>query len=388
MRRLNTLGILLAAACLTLPGQHRADAEDLQIIRAKTLHTGTGEVLTPGSVLVKDGQITEVGATVEADGAAVIEVDTLIPGLIDAAARTGVRQLDDERTKEVTPDMATAAIVDWQDRGFKEQVAAGTTSLHLTPGTSNVIAGIAAAVKTAGPAADRVISDRTGLTLSMCQDPASGNGSRSRPDSIYIRQPTNRMGVVWILRNAFQATRAGTMDSIAMREAADGKLPLFAVSRTQYDINSLMTLADEFSLQPILIGGQESWKVTDKLAERRMPVILQRNTPGSTRGSERTRVSGDMAARLQAADIPFCLSGGDLLEQIRFAVRYGLEEQAALAAITSSPAAILGIDDRVGTIQAGRDADFVALDGPPLEFTTAITWVMVDGVIQFEQAGN
>jgi len=151
---------------------------------------------------------------------------------------------------------------------------------------------------------------------------------------------------------------------------------------------ALMTLADEFSLQPILIGGQESWKVTDKLAERRMPVILQRNTPGSARGSERTRVSGDMAARLQAAGIPFCLSGGDLLEQIRFAVRYGLEEKAALAAVTSSPAAILGIDDRVGTIQAGRDADFVALDGPPLEFTTAITWVMVAGVIQFEQAGN
>ena len=95
-----------------------------------------------------------------------------------------------------------------------------------------------------------------------------------------------------------------------------------------------------------------------------------------------------MAARLQEAGVTFCLSGGDLLEQARFAVRFGLTQEAAIAAITSSPAKILKLDDHVGTIATGKDADFVALDGNPLEFTTAVEWVMVNGVIQFEQAGN
>jgi len=378
-----TMLLIVSAA-----GLRPVDGDDAIVIEAEHLHIGDGQTLSPGRVLVQDGKIVEVGDSVSADSAKVIKVSALLPGLVDAAARMGVAQLDDERTKEVTPDLASAAIIDWSDRQFAEQLAAGTTSVHLTPGTSNVIAGLAAAVKTAGPADQRLLKDRTGLMIAMCQDPASGNGSRSRPDSIYIRQPTNRMGVVWILRNAFHATENGRMTSPVMQQAAAGDLPVFAVSRTQYDIQSLMTLADEFSLKPILIGGQESWKVTEELAARQMPVVLQRVTPGSTRGSERTRVSGNMAARLQEAGVTFCLSGGDLLEQARFAVRFGLTQEAAIAAITSSPAKILKLDDHVGTIAAGKDADFVALDGNPLEFTTAVEWVMVNGVIQFEQAGN
>ena len=95
-----------------------------------------------------------------------------------------------------------------------------------------------------------------------------------------------------------------------------------------------------------------------------------------------------MAAKLNKAGVPFCLSGGDLLNQARFAVRYGLPKADALKAITASPASILKINDQVGAIAAGKDADFVALNGDPLEFTTAIQWVMVNGQIQFEQVGN
>ena len=264
----------------------------------------------------------------------------------------------------------------------------GTTCVHLTPGTSNVVAGLSSAVKTFGATDKRVVANRTGLAISVCSDPASGNNSRSRPDSIYVRQPTNRMGVVWMLRNAFHATQNGKLDSAAMKDVTAGTLPIFAVSRTQYDIQALMTLADEFSFHPTLIGGQECWKLTDEIAARKMAVILQRVIPGSSRGDERTRISADMAARLNKAGVTFCLSGGDLLDQMRFAIRFGLPAESALATITSSPAAILKIDDRVGSISAGKDADLVALNGNPLEFTTAIQWVMVDGAIQFEQAGN
>ena len=99
-------------------------------------------------------------------------------------------------------------------------------------------------------------------------------------------------------------------------------------------------------------------------------------------------MAADNAARLHKAGIPFCISQGDLLEQARFAVRNGLEPDAALKAITVSPAKILGLEKRVGAIAEGLDADLVALSGDPLEFTTGVQWVMVEGVVQYKQAGK
>ena len=181
-----TMLLIVSAA-----GLRPVDGDDAIVIEAEHLHIGDGQTLSPGRVLVQDGKIVEVGDSVSADSAKVIKVSALLPGLVDAAARMGVAQLDDERTKEVTPDLASAAIIDWSDRQFAEQLAAGTTSVHLTPGTSNVIAGLAAAVKTAGPADQRLLKDRTGLMIAMCQDPASGNGSRSRPGQ-HLHSPAHQ----------------------------------------------------------------------------------------------------------------------------------------------------------------------------------------------------
>ena len=365
-----------------------SNAQDTVLIQAASVHLGNGDVLSPAQVLVRDGKIERIAEKVAVKNAQVIKVQHLIPGLIDAAARTGISQLDKERTKEITPELSTAAIVDWTDRRFTEHLSSGTTTLHLIPGTDNVVSGLASIAKTSGPPEGRMVSNQTGLTISMCSDPASGNRARSRPDSIYIRQPTNRMGVVWMLRATFHASQAGKNKSTSIKAALAGDLPVFSVSRTQYDIQALLTLADEFSFAPIVIGGQEAWQVTAELAERKIPVILQPTTPGSSKGTEGTRISAAMAAKLNKAGVPFCLSGGDLLNQARFAVRYGLPKADALKAITASPASILKINDQVGAIATGKDADFVALNGDPLEFTTAIQWVMVNGQIQFEQVGN
>ncbi len=391
---------LIVASCLVSSAVLQAADEPstVLIIHAESLHTGTGQVLSPGSVLIRDGKIAEVGENLSADGAQTLNVKTLIPGLVDASSRSGLGRLDDEVTQEITPELFSASVVDWTDRDFAEQIAAGTTCINLCPSTSNVVGGITTAAKTTGSmtvagggdghTTARIVSEKTGLMISVCSDPASGNTSRSRPDSIYVRQPTNRMGVVWMLRSTFHKARTAADSSPIVQEALSGQLPLLAVSRTQYDIQALMTLSDEFDFKPVLIGGQEAWQVTKELAARQISVILQRTVPGSSRGDERTRVCADMAARLQAAGVRFCLAEGDLLDQARFAVRTGLPAEAALASITSSPAEILGIGDRVGSIAVGKDADLVALDGAPLAFTTSVQWVMVDGTLQFEQADN
>ena len=382
--RLEAITKVALLALLAIP----ANAEDV-LIKAKKLHTVSGDVIENGAVLVSDGKIQAVGAGV-AGGDKTIEVDTLMPGLVDAYSQAGLAQRA-ERTREVTPGLMTANMINFRDRDFTQAISSGTTSLHIAPGTDNVFAGIGCAVKTAGEAKKRIFSDKTGMMLSACTDPARGNGARSRPNSIYIRQPTNRMGVVWILRSTLDAANKGGegkgMDLV--RGSINGDHSVFAVSRTHYDALSLMEISREFGMKvPIMFGGQEAWRIIDELKEAKTSVVLGRLQPSSPRGQEQTRLAANNAARLHKADIPFALSEGDLLDQARFAVRNGLDPKAALEAITISPAKILGIEKRVGAIAEGLDADLVALSGDPLEFTTAVQWVMVDGVVQYKQAGN
>ncbi len=119
-----------------------------------------------------------------------------------------------------------------------------------------------------------------------------------------------------------------------------------------------------------------------ELAAAKVPVILGALTtnPAGT-GPEGSEVVWNLPGLLHEAGVPFALSGGKLLEQARFAVRYGLPAEVALEAITRSPARLLGLEGRAGTVEAGRDADLVALNGDPLELTTSIQWVLVDGKV-------
>jgi imidazolonepropionase-like amidohydrolase len=387
------VAIILSAFTLLVPAQ--STAQDL-LIKAKRVITMNGDVLEPGEVLVSDGRIKAVGESLDADSADIIEVDTLMPGLVNAYDQTGISGQETERTREVTPRLATADIINMQDRAFFEQLSNGTTTINICPGTDNVISGLSCAVKTAGPVplnsertktrGSRIISPNTGLVIAACSDPTSRNFSRQRPDSIYVRQPTNRMGVVWILRSTFHRAKTAGVDSPnddLLRKAIDGEQPIFAVSRTHYDIRALLNIGEELGFAPVIVGGEESWRILDALKKTNTSVILGSIRPGSERGPERTRVSANNAGLLHRTGVVFCYSGSELLEQARFGVRFGLDPNAALAAITLTPAKILKIDNRVGSIAVGKDADLVALNGDPLEFTSSIEWVMVDGQTAF-----
>jgi imidazolonepropionase-like amidohydrolase len=364
-----------------------ARADDL-FIRAGKVYTMTGPPLTPGVVLVSNGKIVGVGAQLNPPaGAKVIDLGSgvLMPGLVDAYSSAGIAGNPAEMTREITPSYRVLTAVDWRSRSYREALAEGTTCLGLDPGTDGVFAGLSCAVKTAGQ--QRVVQKETGLVITMASDPANGNTSRQRPDSIYVRQPTNRMGVVWLLRRTFDAAArapvskpAANGDLAVVRDALAGQRRLYSVSRTDNDILSLLRLAKEFKFAPIVIGGHEAYKVRDELAAAKVPVILGALTtsPGGV-GPEGSEVVWNQPALLHKAGVVFALSGGQLLDQARFAVRYGLTPEVALEAITRTPARLLGLEGRVGTLEPGRDADLMALDGDPLELTTSIQWVLVDG---------
>ncbi len=374
--------LLLTVAILLIFGMS-ARAGDI-LIRAGKVYTMTGPALEPGAVLVSDGKIVSVAKEIDApQGAQVIDLKsgTLIPGLVDAYSQAGLTG-EDDLTKEVSPSYRVLSAVDWESRDFREALDQGTTTLGLAPGTNAVISGLSCAVKTAkGPKADPVVKRDVGLFVTMASDPGSRNRSRTRPDSIFVRQPNTRMGVIWMVRSIFDRAKRGDNPDLApVRQAVNGKLPLFAVSRTDHDLLALLRTAKEFNCSPIIVGGQEAYKVIDDIVAAKAPVILEPLTTGES-GEENTDIIWNPAGALHQAGIPVALSGGNLLEQARFAVRFGLPREAALKAVTVTPARLLGLNQRLGALAPQFDADLVAFYGDPLELTSRIKWVMVDGTI-------
>ncbi|WP_161602300.1 amidohydrolase family protein [Tautonia marina] len=372
-------------------------AEGDILIRAGTVETVEGDTFAPGAVLVSEGKIAAVGASVEApEGAEVIDLgegSTLLPGFVDVDLPGGVIGPSVEITREITPRFNPLPAIDWSSRSFVEALAGGTTAGALIPLSENVVPGMAPVVKTAG--SGRVVEAEAALVVTIASDPASRNRSRTRPDSIYVRQPTNRMGVVAMLRDAMNRASRGADPDLdttlpieadpyePLRDVIRGRRSVLTVSRTDYDILTSLRLAGEFGYVPTILGGHEAYKVAEPLAAVGSAVVLGPLRINGAYGPERTELAWNTAGVLHEAGVAVALSGGDLLEQARFAARFGLPKDEALKAITIEPAKVLGVNDRLGSIAVGKAADLVALQGDPLEFTTPVRWVMVDGVVQF-----
>lgn len=378
----------IALCLVAIAGQ--ASADDSQVlIRAKSIHTVSGERIAPGQVLIADGKIVAIGKEVQVQGGATeIEIDTLIPGLINASGSTGLGNRAAEVSREITPDFATARSIDWDSRQFTESVDAGVTTIQILPDTESVFSGFACIVKSAGQ--EQLIDGEKGVVIAICSDPASGNRSRSRPDSIYVRQPTNRMGVVWIVRNALhQAENKGSILGVdpktqsVLEGIVAGKTPVLSVSRTDYDIRSALELGEQYNFQPTIYGGDEVYRMLDTFKASGANLVYTALTTSSSRlrGSEGTELRWNVPGQMHEAGITFCLAGSNLLDQARFAVRYGLPADEALKSITLHPAKILDLDKEIGSIEVGKHADLVALSGDPLKPTSRVEWTMLRGKI-------
>jgi imidazolonepropionase-like amidohydrolase len=380
MRALALLAIFAAAPPAT--------ADEI-VVKAATVYTLTGSPLAPGAVRIKDGKIVEVAGSIALpSGAKEIDLGkgVLIPGLIDAYSSIALEGGAAESTREITPNFKVLDSIDWSSRDFRQARADGTTTIALDPGTDNVIEGLSCVVKTAGEPSKRVVAADHSLVITLASDPASGNSSRGRPDSIYNRQPTNRMGVVWMLRAEFaRAKQSSDKETAIVREALAGKRPVVCVSRLDADLVAALRLRQEYPMRLTIAGAHEAYKLKDELAAAKVPVLLGQlsTTPGN--GPEQTETILNTAGELHAAGVSVALTGGRLLEQMRFAARFGLKPDAALVAVTAVPAKLLGIDERLGTIARGRDADLVALSGDPFDLTSTVRWTMIDGVIRSEE---
>jgi imidazolonepropionase-like amidohydrolase len=220
------------------------------------------------------------------------------------------------------------------------------------------------------------------------------------PLDFYARRPTTRMGVTWEFRKAFLDAAKAAADRPAkpgpgvevLARALGRKLPVRIAATRSFDIESALRLADEFNLQIVFEEAEEAYRYTDILAKRKVPVALRPTfQPGRVWASDGSELRYGTFAALASAGVPTALltggSGEDesLLAMAAFAVRYGATREQALRAVTLTPAELLGVADRVGSIEKGKDADFTVLTGDPLDVTSRVERVVVNGRTAFER---
>ncbi|MBN1851554.1 MAG: amidohydrolase family protein [Pirellulales bacterium] len=329
-------------------------------------------------------------------------------GLADLAAGVRAGVVVSEQGSEVVPHTRVLDSVNFCSSDFQRLVQGGVTTIYASPDASAVIGPRGAILKTAGPMDQRVLVAEAAVKATIGTEPnrlGSYNQSPYRNSvSLYTRRPNSRMGLTWVFRKAFHdairrkdglvAYGADTSSPEASRvlyEVLEGKIPLRIQARIQQDIHTAIRLCDEFKLRFTLEEATEAYRCIESIQASAAPVIFGPifERPNGIRAfnneSNRSRYSTFRA--LLEAGVPTSLSAQDLREedglarQAMHAMRFGVDFEDALKAVTQTPARMLGLDGQIGTIESGKQADLVVWRGQPFAATSMVVMVFIDGNI-------
>jgi imidazolonepropionase-like amidohydrolase len=404
MKPYKLISCLLVACCFALASLPLA-AQTIAITGGK-VYPVSGPPIEGGIVIISNGKITAVGANVAIPaGAQRIDATGKIvtPGFINSATQLGVQEVqqvaDTRDMRARGKDNIAAAFTVWEGLNPNSVMLAparkdGITSFVVLP-TGGLIAGQGALVDVVpGTTTDMII--RAPVVMVAEVGDAGGGGVGARGEVIVrLRELLEDTKFFQTHRNAFDRSEtrdfaASRLDLEAMIPVIEGKLPLLVTVDRESDIDAALRLAREFNVKLMIGGGAEAWMMADRLAAARVPVLTgaMNNIPGgfSTLGQRQ-----ENAALLRKAGVAVALignaGGGDeeafnvrnLKQEAGNAVAYGMTWDDALRAVTLAPAEIFGVSDRVGSLQAGREANVVVWSGDPFEFTTRVEHVFVRG---------
>lgn len=381
------------------------------VIKNARLLTMTENGSFVGDIRIDGGKIAEIAHNIDTAGCDVFDAEGMyaMPGIIDAHSHIGMwedgmgREGSDgnEATNPVTPEMRSIDGINPFDRCFKEAVACGVTTAVTGPGSANVVGGTFVAMKLYGRSMDEMI-----LKFPVAMKAAFGEN----PKRVYGDKatPATRMAIAAILRKAL----AGALDYAKKIENAKddpskmperdlGKEALLPVIRRELplkihchradDILTAIRIAKEFNVRFTLDHCTEGYLIPDLLKE-----TIEETGAGIIIGPlltdrskiELRNVSFSAPKALYDAGIDFAMMTDHpvIPEQYlpvcaALAVREGLPEDAALRSITINAARITGIDDRVGSLEVGKDADIAVFSGHPLDFRSRCVLCTVDGQV-------
>lgn len=388
---------------MTVPPQSEPVA-----LRGATIHTVTNGVIENGTILFENGVIAAVGADVEVpSGARVVDVSGkhIYPGLIDAYSTVGIAEIgavdvsnDINELGDFNPNIRANVAVNAESRHIGTTRSAGVLVAFATPG-GGLISGLSSAMSLEGWTWEEMSLEPAAALNVNWPDPnprrrgafgGFGGDDNDEPPS-YEEQVQKVKGFFAEARAYRDAVVAGEQvrtDSryAAMIPALNADVPVVVAADGAAQINDAISWAQEEGLRVVIRGGRDAIHVADRLAANKVPVILTSTMAAPSRDYEPYDGAYAMPARLYEAGVKFAISGGAgslytnrLPWEAGVAVAFGLPEDEALKAVTINAAEFMGIDDRVGSLEPGKQATLLITTGTPLDMTSDIEQAYIQG---------
>lgn len=391
-----------------------------------TIWTGTGEVIEGGTIVVDGATIAAVGVDVATSGADVVDLSGMIvvPGFIDCHSHAGLfgegssnDHDGNEMSEAITAHVRTLDAIHPDDMSFGDARRGGVTTMGVSHGSGNIIGGQVAVTKTAGTVADdMVIKEPAGVKMALGENPKRVGNERKRA-------PMSRMGTAYLARRAFTEAIEYRKDwqhheaLLAIENAKpdgerkplrepkrdlskeilvkvlEGEVPVRNHSHRMDDIRTAIRLSEEFGYRLVIDHGTESWKIPDEIVSRGIPVAIG---PIMTSRSKRELINRTPAAPglMVAAGATVAIMTdapvnpiNNLRDMVIMCIREGLPQDRALETVTMNPASILGVADRLGSLEPGKDADFLVFDGDPWDARNRVKQTYIDGALVHEDSG-
>ena len=384
------------------------------VIRNARVVTVSGADIERGTILIRNGRIEAVGTTVNAPAGAQ-EIDasglTVYPGMMDAGTNMGLAEIgavgatvDTNELGELNPNAQAVVAINPHTAHVDVTRVAGVTNVVSMP-EGGTISGQAAIINLNGTTgSEMAIVPAAALVMSL---PRAGGGgffqqTQAPPsqEALAAREQQTEQ-----LRKMLRDSEAyGRAQDAYRRDPGSvprpdndvvlgslvpyvrGERPVLFRADRERDIRAAIRFAEEMKLKAIILGGDDAWKVASLLKGKNVPVILTGVLDMPLREDDPYDVHYANAAALQQAGVRFCISTGDSGAHVRdlpfqagMAAAFGLPRTEALKAVTLYPAQIMGVSDRLGSIEAGKLANLVVTDGDVLEARTNVRYLFIGG---------
>jgi imidazolonepropionase-like amidohydrolase len=367
-----------------------------------------GEAIPEGTLLVRDGTIEAVGAVGEVTVPAEAEVHdvagkVLMPGLVDTHSHVGGGWAADD-SAPIQPDVRNLDAIDARDPGFQRARAGGLTLLNVMPGSGHLMSGQTTYLKlrSAETIDDLLVTTADGR-IAGGMKMANGTNPRGEPPFPGTRGKAAALVREQLVKaREYQAKVAAAADDpekaperdLAMEalvEVLEGERVVHHHTHRHDDILTVLRLADEFGFRVVLQHVSDAHLVADRIAAAGVAssLILIDSPGGKIEAKDNSYISGaalEKAGALAGFHTDDGITDSRLfLRQAALAVRGGMSRQKALYGMTMAGAIMLDLQDRVGSLEAGKDADFILLSGDPLSVYTHVLQTWVDGVKVFDR---
>ena len=381
------------------------------LIRGGLIHTA----ITPGplqaDILVEDGKIKAIGQNLTADNAQIISADGLnvYPGFVEAHGHIGLDgygigyegQDYNEMNDILSPQLRAIDAIQPMDYALQEAREAGVTCLCVGPGSANVLGGTFAAIKPVGKRVEKMlVKKECAMKCAFGENPK--RCYKDKGDSTRMSTAAKLREMLFKAREYQQKLEAAG-DDASKKPGFDMKLnallpvlrreiPLKAHAHQADDMFTALRIAREFNVDITLEHCTEGHLIADELAQENVPLAVGPTLTHATKFELRNK-SWDTPGALQKAGCQVSIiTDSPVIPQkylplcAGLAIKSGMDPFGALQAITINPARHIGIADRVGSLEVGKDADIVLTDGSPFEVSTNVKMVFIDGEQVYVQA--